>query len=85
MQPKHLAINVNFFACIQIYKEAILHDGNRLVLSSVKKAPGLKACLVGKHVQEAGKQGLWFSHRSLPKPTQQWNIYPSSKNRERSM
>lgn len=48
----------------------MLHDENRLILSSVKKAPGLKACLVGKHVQEAGKQH-WFSHRSLPKSTQQ--------------
>lgn len=35
-------------------------------LSSVKKALGLKAVLVGKHVQEAGKQEPWFSHWSLP-------------------
>lgn len=39
--------------------------------SSVKKALGLKACLVGNRVQEAREQEPSFSHRSLPKSTQQ--------------
>lgn len=85
VQPEHLAIDMKFFTCIQIYKEATLHDGNRLILSSVKNTPGLKTRLVGEHVSEVGKPELWFSRRSLPKSMQQWNIYPSNKNRERSM
>lgn len=47
----------------------MLHDGNRPILSSVKKALGSKACLVGKHVQE-GNEEPWFSHRSPSKSTQ---------------
>lgn len=39
--------------------------------SRVKKALGLKACLVGNCVEEAGEQEPWFSHRSLPKSTQE--------------
>lgn len=85
IQPERLAIDMNFFTCIQIYKAAMLHDRNRFIQSSVKEAPGLKACLIGEHVQQAGKQEPWFSHRSLPKSNQQWNIYPSNKNRDRSM